>query len=171
MARIRSVVAASSLAFWAAAGVSGTMLAACSGPQQAPNVDYTLLDGQRASLASLRGRVVLVNFWATDCAPCVQEMPRLAATWRAYAPRGFDMLAVSMSYDPPFAVANFAESRNLPFGVAIDNTGDIAHRFGDVRMTPTTVLINKRGQIVGRWLGSPDFEALNRQIEELLAEA
>jgi peroxiredoxin len=174
MARIRSVVAASRFALWAiwaSLGLSSVMLAACSRPQQAPAVDYTLLDGQRASLAALRGRVVLVNFWSTDCAPCVEEMPRLSATWRAYAPRGFEMLAVSMSYDPPFAVANFAESRRLPFSVVIDNTGEIAHRFGDVRFTPTTVLINKRGEIVGRWLGSPDFAALNGQIERLLDEA
>ena len=171
MARIGSVDTASSLLLGVGIGLSGLMLAGCGQPQQAPAVEYTLLDGKHASLGELRGKVVLVNFWATDCAPCIEEMPRLAATWRAYAPRGFETLAVSMSYDPPFAVANFAESRRLPFGVVIDNTGEIAHRFGDVQFTPTTVLINKRGEIVGRWLGAPDFETLHRRIEQLLAEA
>ena len=171
MARIRSVRVATTLALVAGVGLSAMMLTACGQPQAAPVVQYTLLDGRQASLSDLRGRVVLVNFWATDCAPCVEEMPRLVATWRTYAPRGFETLAVSMRYDPPFAVANFAESRRLPFGVVIDNTGEIAHRFGDVQFTPTSVLINKRGEIVGRWLGAPDFEALHHRIEQLLAEA
>ena len=114
---------------------------------------------------------MLVSFWSTDCAPCIAEMPRLAATWQKYSARGFETLAVSMSYDPPFAVANFAETRRLPFGVVIDNTGEIAHRFGDVRFTPTTVLIDKRGVIVRRWVGAPDFPALDARIEELLREA
>jgi peroxiredoxin len=169
--RFRSVIAATSLLAWMGATLSGGMLAACSGSRPAPDVRYTLLDGRQASLSALRGHVVLVNFWATDCAPCVAEMPRLAATWRKYSPRGFDTLAVSMSYDPPFAVADFAESRKLPFGVVIDNTGEIAHRFDDVRLTPTSVLINKRGEIVQRWVGTPDFKALDAHIEELLAEA
>jgi peroxiredoxin len=147
------------------------MLAACSQSQPAPDIRYTLLDGRQATLASLRGRVVLVSFWSTDCAPCIAEMPRLAATWQKYSARGFETLAVSMSYDPPFAVANFAETRRLPFGVVIDNTGEIAHRFGDVRFTPTTVLIDKRGVIVRRWVGAPDFPALDARIEELLREA
>jgi peroxiredoxin len=168
MARFRSVIAAASLVGWACAALSGGMLAACGGPLPAPDVHYTLLDGRKATFSSLRGHVVLVNFWSTDCAPCVAEMPQLAATWRKYSPRGFETLAVSMSYDPPFAVSRFAETRALPFGVVIDNTGEIAHRFGDVRFTPTTVLIDKRGDIVGRWVGSPDMQALDARIDELL---
>jgi peroxiredoxin len=113
---------------------------------------------------------VLVNFWATDCAPCIAEMPAIVSTWRKFAPQGLETLAVSMSYDPPLQVANYAESRQLPFGVVIDNTGEIAARFGDIRFTPTTVLINKRGEIVGRWVGAADFEALQVRIAKLLAE-
>jgi peroxiredoxin len=76
-----------------------------------------------------------------------------------------------MSYDPPVYVANFAASRQLPFRVALDGSGEIAKRFGDVRLTPTTYLINKRGEIVKRYVGEPDFAALHRLVEELLAEA
>lgn len=155
----------------AATTVVPSMLTACSRAQQAPAVSYTLLDGRRTELAALRGRVVLVNFWATDCAPCVEEMPRLVDTWRRLAPAGFDTLAVSMSYDPPFAVSDFALSRKLPFGVAIDNTGEIAARFGDVRFTPTSVLIDKRGRIVSRWVGPTDFAELEKQVALLLAQA
>ena len=81
------------------------------------------------------------------------------STFEKYRGRGYNTLAVAMSYDPPAYVANFAESRKLPFGVAIDNTGDIARQFGDIRLTPTSVLINKRGEIVKRYVGAPDFDA------------
>src|SRR5690606_26509278 len=137
---------------------------------QAPTVAYTLLDGTRATTDELRGKVVLVNFWATSCTTCVKEMPQIVATHEKYKARGYDTLAVAMSYDPPAYVANFAESRKLPFGVAIDNTGVIARSFGDVQLTPTSVLINKRGEIDKRYVGEPDFAALHQLVEELLAE-
>lgn len=137
----------------------------------APAVDYVLLDGQKASSAQWAGKVMLVNFWATSCATCVKEMPEIAATHLKFKSRGFDTLAVAMRHDPPAFVARFAETRKLPFGVAIDNTGAVANAFGPVQMTPTTLLINKRGEIVKRYVGEPDFGALHALIEKLLAEA
>jgi peroxiredoxin len=137
--------------------------------QNTPSVAYTLLDGTASSTDALRGKVVLVNFWATSCTTCVHEMPQIVATHERFKARGFETLAVAMSYDPPAAVVRFAESRKLPFGVVIDNTGAVARSFGDVRLTPTTVLINRRGEIVKRYVGEPDFAALNRLVEALLA--
>jgi len=137
----------------------------------APQVGYTLLDGTKASTEQLRGKVVLVNFWATSCTTCVREMPQIVATHEKYKGRGYETLAVAMSYDPPAYVANFAETRKLPFGVAIDNTGQIAKSFGDVQLTPTSVLINKRGEIVKRYVGEPDFVALHTLVEKLLTES
>jgi len=152
------------------AGLSTVMLAGCSRVEQAPAVSYTLLDGRHGDLASLRGHVVLVNFWATDCAPCVEEMPAMVDNWRRFSPQGFETLAVSMSYDAPALVSNFAQSRALPFPVVIDNTGEIAHRFGGVQYTPTSLLINKRGEIVRRWVGKTDFAQLAPLIARLDAE-
>jgi peroxiredoxin len=153
-----------------AMGLASLMLAGCQRVEQAPALTYTLLDGRRSELTALRGHVVLVNFWATDCAPCVEEMPAMVANWRRFSPQGFETLAVSMSYDAPALVANFAQSRQLPFPVVIDNTGEIAHRFGDVRFTPTSLLIDKRGRIVKRWVGKTDFAALAPLIAELDGE-
>lgn len=135
----------------------------------APNVAYTLLDGRTSHIEAQRGKVVLVNFWATDCVTCVKEMPQLIATHEKYKARGFDTLAVSMRYNPPAYVIAFAERRRLPFGVAIDNTGEIARRFGEVQVTPTSLLIDKQGRIVERYVGEPDFAALHRRVEQLLA--
>lgn len=154
-----------------AIAAAGLALAGCGGRDPAPNFSYTLLDGAKASTEQLRGKVVLVNFWATSCVSCVKEMPALMATHRKYQARGFETLAVAMSYDPPAYVANFAQSRQLPFGVVIDNTGAIARAFPDVRLTPTTYLIDKRGAIVKRYVGEPDFTELHALVEKLLAEA
>jgi len=135
----------------------------------APPVQYTLLDGRQVlSTEAWRGKVMLVNFWATSCVTCVKEMPAIAATHQRYAAAGFDTLAVAMQYDPPDYVAQFAQTRKLPFGVAIDNTGAIANAFGPVRMTPTTFLIDKKGQIVKQILGEPNFGELHALIERLL---
>jgi len=141
------------------------------GAEPAPAVSYTLLDGRKGSTESLRGKVVLVNFWATSCSICVAEMPQVVATHEKFKGRGYDTLAVAMRHDPPAYVVRFAESRRLPFGVAIDNTGEIASSFGDVQFTPTTFLIDKRGNIVKRFVGTPDFAALQGLIDRLLAEA
>ncbi|MBN9410528.1 MAG: TlpA family protein disulfide reductase [Burkholderiaceae bacterium] len=136
----------------------------------APPSTFVLLDGSRKTTDDLKGRVTLVNFWATSCTTCVAEMPRIVETHDKYKAQGFGTLAVAMSYDPPSYVVNFAQTRKLPFEVAIDNTGDVARAWGDVQLTPTTYVVNKRGEIVKRYIGEPDFPELHRLIERLLAE-
>ncbi len=137
----------------------------------APPSTFVLLDGSSKSTADLKGRVTLVNFWATSCVTCVAEMPKIIATYDKYQTKGYDTMAVAMSYDPPSYVVNFAQTRKLPFKVAIDNTGAVAKAWGDVQLTPTSYLVNKRGEIVKRYVGEPDFAELHRLIEKLLAEA
>ncbi|MDY0106471.1 MAG: TlpA disulfide reductase family protein [Giesbergeria sp.] len=157
----------------AVAGVAAVGTWALLGASQsaAPESTFVLLDGSSQTTADLRGKVTLVNFWATSCTTCVAEMPDIVATHQKYQSRGYDTLAVAMSYDPPSYVVNFAESRKLPFKVALDNTGAVAKAWGDVRVTPTTYIVNKRGQIVKTYVGAPDFVELHRLIEQLLAEA
>ena len=142
-----------------------------AGQSTAPQSTFVLLDGSQKTTADLKGKVTLVNFWATSCTTCVAEMPEIIATHHKYQDRGFDTLAVAMSYDPPSYVVNFADSRKLPFKVALDNTGAVARAWGDVQLTPTTYIVNKRGDIVKRYVGAPDFAELHRLIEKLLAEA
>ena len=141
------------------------------GQDRAPESSFVLLDGSQLRSAQLSGKVTLVNFWATSCTTCVAEMPEIVATYNKYKDKGYETLAVAMSYDPPAYVVNFTETRQLPFKVAIDNTGANAKAWGDVKLTPTTYLLNKRGEIVKRYVGAPDFAELHRLIEKLLAEA
>ncbi|WP_454909544.1 TlpA disulfide reductase family protein [Variovorax gossypii] len=136
----------------------------------APQATFVLLDGTSRTANDFRGKVTLVNFWATSCTTCVAEMPMIVRTHEKYHSRGYDTLAVAMSYDPPTYVVNFASTRKLPFAVALDNTGAAAKAWGDVKVTPTTFLVNKRGKIVKRYVGQPNFGELEKLIEELLAE-
>jgi len=140
------------------------------GASAAPDSTFVLLDGSKKTTADLKGKVTLVNFWATSCTTCVGEMPEVIATYDKYKSRGYDTLAVAMSYDPPSYVVNFSQTRQLPFKVAIDNTGAVAKAWGDVQLTPTSYLVNKRGEIVKQYVGAPDFAALHQLIEKLLAE-
>ena len=141
-----------------------------SGSSAAPASTFVLLNGSKQTTEDLKGKVTLVNFWATSCVTCVAEMPKVIDTYNKYQARGYDTLAVAMSYDPPSYVVNFTETRKLPFKVAIDNTGAVAQAWGDVKLTPTTYIVNKQGQIVKRYVGEPDFNELHRLIEKLLAE-
>jgi peroxiredoxin len=142
-----------------------------AGVSRAPASTFVLLDGSSKTTEDLKGRVTLVNFWATSCTTCVAEMPKVIATYDKYRAQGYDTLAVAMQYDPPSYVVNFAQTRKLPFKVAIDNTGAVARAWGDVALTPTTFIVNKRGEIVKRYVGEPDFAELHKLIEKLLAEA
>jgi len=141
-----------------------------AGQSAAPQSTFVLLDGSQQTTADFKGKVTLVNFWATSCTTCVGEMPEVIHTYQKYKDRGFDTLAVAMSYDPPSYVVNFVESRKLPFKVALDNTGQVAKAWGDVQLTPSTFIVNKRGEIVKSYVGAPDFAELHKLIEKLLAE-
>jgi peroxiredoxin len=95
-------------------------------------------------------------------------MPQMADTFQSFKDQGYDMLAVAMNYDNPEFIANFAKSRQLPFGVAHDRDGAIAKAFGDVRLTPTSFLVDKSGAVVKKYVGEPDFAEFRRLIGELL---
>lgn len=157
------------LALTAVAGIGGFIYLG-AGTSPAPASTFVLLDGSQQTTADLRGKVTLVNFWATSCTTCVAEMPQIVDTYNKYQAQGFETLAVAMSYDPPSYVVNFAQSRKLPFKVAIDNTGQVAQQWGDVKLTPSTFIVNKRGEIVKSYVGAPNFPELHQLIEKLLAE-
>ena len=164
-------LAAAVLAIGAIVNLSTTTPAPPSAAgQAAPAAIFVLLDGSRKTADDLKGRVTLVNFWATSCVTCVAEMPKVTAAYAKFHNRGFDVMAVAMRYDPPSSVVNYTETRKLPFNVAIDNTGSVAKAWGGVQLTPTSFVVNKRGEIVKRYVGEPDFAELHRLIESLLAQ-
>jgi peroxiredoxin len=154
-----------------AAMVAGAALLAGCARDPAPESTFVLLDGSKKTTSDLKGKVTLVNFWATSCTTCVAEMPKMVSTYEKYKAKGYGHVAVAMAYDPPAYVVNYAQTRKLPFDVAIDNTGAVAHAWGDVKLTPTSYIVNKKGEIVKRYVGEPDFAELHQLIEKLLAES
>jgi peroxiredoxin len=139
-------------------------------PDRAPQVSFSTLEGKTLALDSLQGKVVLVNFWATSCPGCIKEMPGLVQTYRDYHGKGFETVAVAMSYDPPSHVLNYAQKNALPFTVALDADGGAAQAFGNVQVTPTSFLIDRQGKIVRRIMGEIDFAAFRRELDELVKD-
>ena len=139
-------------------------------PRAAPAVEFRTLKGEALDLASLRGKVVLVNFWATTCEPCVRELPGIAQTWRRFGAQGFEVVAVAMSYDPPNRVLEFSEKLGLPFKVALDLQGAIEKQFGGLKFVPTSFVIDRRGNIVRRIDGEIQFGPLHSLLEAKLKE-
>jgi len=148
--------------------LAGALVLLFSQKPAAPPAAFTTLKGERIALDSLRGKVVLVNFWATSCPGCIKEMPELVNIHQKYHSRGLETIAVAMSYDPPEYVKLFAEKNGLPFIVALDVGGAAAQAFGDVRLTPTAFVIDKQGKIIQQYVGEPDFDQLHALIEGAL---
>ncbi|GAA5236988.1 TlpA family protein disulfide reductase [Verticiella sediminum] len=150
-----------------AAAIGGWLLFAPA--ERAPDVAFAAIDGRKIGTEDLRGKVVLVNFWATSCVTCVKKMPMITESYETYRDRGYEVLAVAMSYDPANYVLNFVQTRKLPFTVALDPVGEVAKAFGDVRLTPTSFLIDREGRIVKRYLGDVDQKLFFADIERALA--
>ena len=135
-----------------------------------PNVSFIGLKGDHFEMSALKGKVVLVNFWATSCSVCVAEMPKMVQTYEKYRSQGLETVAVAMSYDPPDRVFAYAQQNKLPFRVALDIFGKVMDAFGGIRGTPTTFLVDRSGKIVQRFEGEPDFEKLGLLIERELSK-
>ncbi len=136
---------------------------------KAPDVTFTTIKGEQIKLDELRGKVVLVKFWATSCVTCIKQMPDNIEAYNEFHGQGFDLIAVAMQYDPANYVINYAETRKLPFTVAIDSQGKVARAFDDVKLTPMAFLIDKNGQIIKRYLGEYDKAAFRETLKKALA--
>ncbi len=139
-----------------------------SGMKQAPALNVTTLEGERIALQQLRGKPVLVTFWATTCPGCIKEMPHLVELYNELAPRGLEIIAMAMAYDPEKQVREMVRQKQLPYKVALDRDGAAAKAFGDVKLTPTSFLIDPSGRIVQQKLGEMDMDALHNRILGML---
>ena len=136
----------------------------------APDVTFTTIDGKKISMSSLKGKMVLVNFWATNCPGCIAEMPKLIETYNQYHNEGFELVAVAMSYDPPSQVLNYTQKKALPFPVMHDGFGEMAEKFNEVALTPTTYIVDKQGRVIRKVIGELDFDSLHNLLDEQLGK-
>lgn len=138
-----------------------------STPAPAATTAFTTLDGERLTLAGLQGRPLLVTFWASDCPACLAEIPDLAGLHARYAAAGLTIIAVAMPYDPPNRVQQLARERQLPYRVALDPGAELTAAFGNVRLTPTTFLIDRGGRVVLQTTGRFDAADLAARLAVL----
>ena len=126
--------------------------------------DFNMISitGENISTHELRGKVYLINFWATDCPGCINEMPELINTYNNYKKQNFEVIAVAMFYDPPNRVLSFAKANNLPFPIVLDIEKKIMNNFNDVKLTPTSILIDHKGKIVNTIIGEINFLEFNQ---------
>jgi thiol-disulfide isomerase/thioredoxin len=136
--------------------------------QPAAGTEFMLVDGRRPTLGALRGRPVLVNFWATSCASCLRDAPALVPLHREFAPHDVELIAVVTDYDPPDRVAAMARRRPLPYAVALDVGGRIAAQFGDVAVTPTLFVLDGSGSVIESLRGPLEPNRLRRTLDGLL---
>ena len=138
------------------------------GPSAFPPVAISAIDGRTFDSATIEGRPLLVTFWSTTCVVCLREMPELEALYRRFSPRGFELIAVAMPWDPPDAVVRLARARALPYPVALDVDGAVARAFGEVSATPTHFLIGPGGGVALRLTGALDFAGLGDRLQSML---
>lgn len=129
---------------------------------------FDTLDGTTISLQSLRGKTVLIMFWATTCPVCLEEMPDFIRIYKQFHKKGLEIIAVSMSYDSLQDVSQYQQKMNLPFPVVWDSKENTAQAFGNITLTPTVFLLDPNGQPISKTVGFLDFKLLENYLTKQL---
>jgi thiol-disulfide isomerase/thioredoxin len=140
-------------------------------PERLPDdVRFTVVDGRTLDAKALRGRPLLIVFWASTCAPCVAEMPDLADLYKEMHPKGLELIALAMPYDPPNRVLAAREVLELPFPVAIDVNATLVRRLGVPPQTPQFLLVDGAGKVVAVHDGVWPVDELRAALAPLLGK-
>lgn len=133
-----------------------------------PDIKLVTLPGKSLSLASPRGKPVLVTFWATSCPDCIQEVPHLVNLYNEFSKQGLRIVA--MPYDRPDFVMQMVKKKNLPYTVALDLKGEAVWAFGNVQLTPSSFLIAPDDRITKHKIGKMNMAIMKQQIADMLTE-
>lgn len=139
-------------------------------PKPAPDVSMTTLSGDKINLSEQSGKVVLVNFWATWCAPCRKEIPDLIDLYSTYKSEGLLIVGVSTDEEGRSVVAPFVEKESINYPIVTDTSKTLQSQFDSMYGLPTTYVVNPQGKIVRRILGIFPTEEMTPKLEEMLRE-
>ncbi len=130
--------------------------------------DFTLSDtsGRPVSLSNFKGKVIILNFFATWCPPCRSEIPDFVKLQRAYRPQG--LLIVGVSTEEMDKLEDFAIKNGVNYPVLVDSGGKVHHVYGPIRAIPTTFIIDKEFKVRQHYIGARPKEAFEKDIKELL---
>ena len=134
----------------------------------APDFTLPLLEGGQVRLSSSRGKVVLLDFWATWCVPCREETPHFVELQRKYGDRGLQIIGVSMD-DSPAPVHTFVQQFQVNYPVVM-GTADVGSAYGGVLGLPIAFLIDREGHIRAKHMGATDASVFEKDIASLLTE-
>ncbi|QKT04083.1 TlpA family protein disulfide reductase [Ectothiorhodospiraceae bacterium 2226] len=148
-------------------GTLGAIWFMPDGLKDAPAVTLKTLDGRELQTAAHDGPMI-VTFWATTCPGCIKEIPHLIDLYQEFQPHGLEVVGVAMHYDPPDRVVELVGQWELPYAISLDVTGEVARAFGDVKLTPTTFLINPNGRIVHQRIGEFDTDHVRALIASMI---
>lgn len=139
----------------------------------APASTWQTVTGEALTLESLRGKVVLLDFWATWCKPCVKSMPELDAMYRDYQARGLSVVGVSVDQgeDRAKKVTKFLSKKPVGYPIVIDGEKAASWEAFNVAALPTLYLIDREGRVVERWTGLVDMKAVRAAVDRALGEA
>ncbi len=138
-----------------------------SGQPPAPEVNFTDIHGNQFTLSDLKGRPVIINFWATECPGCVNEIPLLIESYKKYQSNGLLIIGVAMAYDPESQVKEMVRQKNMRYPIVLD-TQEVLGKAFSIKVTPTTLFIDKDGNIHKRKLGEILHTELETTIHDLL---
>ncbi len=127
------------------------------GGKRAPDFSLPDLQGRKVGLKQFRGKIVLLNFWATWCGPCKEEMPFLEILHKQFKEKDFAVLTVSVDYEGARPVQEFIRKQGYTFPVLLDPKSEVLDLF-EVKGIPTTFLIDKNGKMIGRAIGPRDWK-------------
>jgi peroxiredoxin len=134
---------------------------------QAPDFELVSLDGQKVKLSDFRGKAVVLNFWATWCAPCKTEMPWFVDLQKHYGSDGLAIVGVAMDDSDPQKIAQFASEMGVNYPVLL-GTNKVSEEYGDVEYLPTTFYINRQGKIVKKVAGLIDKARIEDDAKKAL---
>ncbi len=136
---------------------------------KAPDFSLETLDGSPLNLDDFKGRLVVLNFWATWCAPCREEMPSLERLWRRYRGRGLVVIGIALDRGNTKGVGKMARSMGLTFPIALDRRGRVRDLY-EVVALPYTYIVGRDGKFLGRAVGARKWDGAEalRLIESLL---
>jgi len=139
--------------------------------EPAPNFQLRDMNGRNVSLSDLRGKVVLLNFWATWCGPCRVEMPAMERLYRAYDRKDFEILAVSTDAQGTAVTRPFQQENKLTFPILHDSDFRVGLSYG-ARTLPMTFMVDRQGIVRQHIFGARDWEALEaHQLIEMLMKS
>lgn len=139
-----------------------------SGALKAPNINLQLIDGKKLNLSSLQGKPVLITFWATSCPGCIKEIPHLIELYNQLHPKGLEIIGIAMPQDRPDYIMEMVKRKKVPYLISFDLKGEAVKAFGNVSLTPTTFLIDKKGKIVKKKIGEIKMDVWKKRIISIL---